>query len=356
MASETILIVDAGEDIDQRMTTTLEAENYLVYTVLSQDVNAEMAELLKPSLIYIRPLELSPSGLKSCKTVHDIPLLKKIPIIILSSPEKALAPNYFKDYGIVDFLEPTFSPEELIEKTKTILDKTPPLKHSKKDESASSPQTVKGIEKKRPEKKRPAFLRPAIGIVILLVIAGGGFLAYQQFMPAPKAPPLPALKTPSRVPSAILEARSKPQLPPTKSVAETPAPPSLLPSAPSQVGSKSQLPPPKSAAVSSAPASSPLSTPPGQPSSLSSGPVSQPLRKPFYSVQLGAFKNEDYAQALRSKFREKGYDAFTQPGVTKDRSPIYRVLVNKYEDRKAAQKLAGEIQSKEGIKTTLYGE
>jgi cell division septation protein DedD len=84
--------------------------------------------------------------------------------------------------------------------------------------------------------------------------------------------------------------------------------------------------------------------------------VSQPPRKPFYSVQLGAFKNEDYAQALRSKFREKGYDAFTQPGVTKDRSPIYRVLVNKYEDRKAAQKLAGEIQSKEGIKTTLYGE
>jgi cell division septation protein DedD len=71
---------------------------------------------------------------------------------------------------------------------------------------------------------------------------------------------------------------------------------------------------------------------------------------------LGAFKDEDRAQALTKKFREKGYDAFTRPGVTKDNTPIYRVLISKYEDRKAAKKLAGEIQSKEHIETTLYGE
>ena len=77
---------------------------------------------------------------------------------------------------------------------------------------------------------------------------------------------------------------------------------------------------------------------------------------PFYSVQLGAFKNEDKAQALAKKFREKGYDAFIHLGVAKDSSPIYRVLVSKYEERKAAKKLAGEIQSREEIQTTLYGE
>jgi cell division septation protein DedD len=98
------------------------------------------------------------------------------------------------------------------------------------------------------------------------------------------------------------------------------------------------------------------STPPKQTSSFSSESGSQPPRRPFYSVQLGAFKNEDRAQALAKKFREKGYDAFTQPGVTKDRSPIYRVLVSKHEDRKAARKLAEEIQSREQVETTLYGE
>jgi cell division septation protein DedD len=71
---------------------------------------------------------------------------------------------------------------------------------------------------------------------------------------------------------------------------------------------------------------------------------------------VGAFKNEVYAQALTKKFREKGYDAFTQPGVTKDKSPIYRVLVNKFQDRMTAKKLAEEIEEKEDIETSLYSE
>jgi cell division septation protein DedD len=71
---------------------------------------------------------------------------------------------------------------------------------------------------------------------------------------------------------------------------------------------------------------------------------------------LGAFKDEGRAEALAKKFREKGYDAFTHPGIAKDRSPIYRVLVSKVDERKAARKLAEQIQSKEEIKTTLYGE
>ncbi len=322
MAGETILVIDAGQDMDQRMTTTLEAENYLIYPVSSQDVNAEMAELLRPSLIYIRPPELSPTGLEPCKAIHDIPLLTKVPIVILASLKKALGSQYFKDYGIVDFLELTFDPEKLTEKTGAILGKTPPSKHPKENQPPASPRTVG-----RAEKKRPAFLLPAIGIVVLMVITGTGYLAYQEFMPTRKVPPSPAIVAPVRVPSAVPKA-----------------------------GSQSQLPPARNAADASVPASSVPSTPLEQPSSVSSESPSQPPRKPLYSVQLGAFKNEERAQALTKTFREKGYDAFTQPGVTKDRSPIYRVLVSKYEDRKAAQKLAGEIRSREQIETTLYGE
>jgi len=359
MAGETILVIDAGQDIDQRMTTTLEAESYLVYTVSSQDVNAEMVELVKPSLIYIKPLELSYAGLEPCKAIHGIPLLKKVPIVILTSLKKALAPDYIGDYGIVDFLEPTFGQEELIEKTGTILGKKRPSQLPKENEPAASPQTVRGMKK-----KRSPLLRPAIGGVILLVIAGAGFLAYQQFVPTRKVPHSPAVKAPLRIPSKATspvpstapEVGSKSQLPPAKSVAERSAPPSPVPSAPPEAGSKSQLPPAKRVADTSAPASSVSSTPPAQPSSLPSESASQPPRRPFYSVQLGAFKNEGNAQALTKKFREKGYDAFTQPGVTKDKSPIYRVLVSKYENRKAAEKLAREIQSREEIKTTLYSE
>lgn len=322
MAGETILVVDAGQDVNQRMITTLEGESYLVYPVSSSEVNAEMAELLGPSLIYINPPDLSPAGLEPCKAIHGIPLLIEVPIIILASLKKALGSEYFEEYGIVDFLEPTFGLEELIEKTGTILGKAPPSRHPKEGESAASPRTAR-----RTEKKRSALLLPAIGIVILLVIAGAGFMAYQHFMPTQKVPSSPAIKAPVRVPSVAPEVGLKPQLPPASNVADT-----------------------------SPPASSVPSEPPEQPSSVSSESASQPPHKPFFSVQLGAFKDEDRAQALTKKFREKGYDAFTQPGVTKDKSPIYRVLVSKHEDRKAAKKLAGEIQSREHIETTLYGE
>jgi cell division septation protein DedD len=322
MTGVTILVIDAGEDIDLKMTATLEAENYLVYPVSSQDVNPELAELLRPSLIYIKPLELSPTGLKPCKAIHSIPLLKKVPIIILASAKKAPGPDYSRDYGIVDFLELTFGPEDLIEKTGVILGKTAPSLSPKEDEPVASPKTIR-----KTEKKRSALLLPTIGIVILLMIAGAGFLAYQQFMPSRKVLPSPTAAGPARAPSTVPGVESKSQLPPGRNVADTSTPAPPLPS-----------------------------TPPSQPSSLSSKSAPQPPRKPFYSVQLGAFKDEDRAEALAKKFREKGYDAFTQPGVTKDRSPIYRVLVSKYDERKPAHKLAEEIQSREEIKTTLYGE
>jgi cell division septation protein DedD len=322
MAGETILVIDTDQDINQRMITTLEVESYLVYPVSSQEVNAEMAELLKPSLIYIKPPDLSPTGLEPCKTIHGIPLLIKVPIVILASLKKAPGPQYFEEYGIVDFLGPTFSTEELIEKTGTILGKIPPSRHPKEREPDASSRNAR-----RMEKKRSALLLPAIGIVTLLVIVGVGFMAYQHFMPTQKVPPSPTTKAPVRVSSVAPKAGLKPQLPPASNLADTNAP-------------ESSVPP----------------NPPAQPSSVSPGSAPQPPHKPFYSVQLGAFKNEDRAQALTKKFREKGYDAFTQPGVTKDNSPIYRVLVNKYEDRKAAKKLAGEIQAREQIETTLHGE
>lgn len=322
MAGETILLIDAGHDIDKRITTMLEAESYLIYTVSSQEVNVEMAELLKPSLIYIKPPDLSPTGLEPCKAIHGIPLLIKVPIIILASLEKALGPRYVEEYGIVDFLEPTFSAEELVEKTGTILGKTPRPLSPKKGEPAGWSRPAK-----RTEKKPPAFLLPAIGIGILLVISGAGFLAYRQFMPVREAPISPPRPPPVRVRSAVPTDGLKSQLPAPRNIAEPPPPPLSAPS-----------------------------TAPEQPSLLSSESGSQSSGKPFYSVQLGAFKNEDKAEALVKKFREKGYDAFIQPGVTRDRSPIFRVLVSKLEDRKAAKKLAVEIQLREHVETALYGE
>ena len=383
MASETILVIDAGEEIEQRMTTILEAEGYVVFTATSQVLNTEVLEKLSPSLIYISPLAPTAAGLEPCKAIHGIPSLENVPIVLLATPKDPHDHRFSTIYGIADFLRLTFGPGELIEKTEAILGKPRPSQLQKRDErgkeesakdlqaipySAEAEDHLRLTEKEFTEltlvqkrvppvvreqwdeeeqeqgkgltdeshwsdttrgirKKRSALFLSAIGAAIFLVIVGLGFLVYDWFTPTGKISPVRSVTAPSPVPSKAPDARSGPQVPSEKKVEDVSAPASPAPPIPS-------------------------------PREPSLSPESAPQRPPklSYSVQLGAYKNEAYAQALVTELREKGYEAITQPGVTKDKSPIYRVLVGKYEDRKAAEKLARQIQSKEKVKTTLYSE
>ena len=330
MAGETILVIDADPDLDERITTALEAKGFLVVTESSRSVNAQMTDTLAPSLIYVKPLELSAEGFKPCKAIHDIPLLKSVPVVILASLKGPLDPRYSTYYGIVDFLNPAFGPDELIGKTEKILGEALASQLHREDVSASAGSAgyAKAARRglKAMGKKRSSLLLPAIGAAMLLVIAGAGFLIYQQWTSARKVSASSAPIVRSPVPSKAPDAESKPQVAPERNVPDA-----------------------------SAPASPKPSTPPAQGPSLSLA-ASQPPGKHFYSVQLGAFKKEGTAEALMKEFRGKGYDAFIQPGVTKDKSPIYRVLVSKHENRKAAEKLAGEIRSKENTNVVLYAE
>ena len=78
--------------------------------------------------------------------------------------------------------------------------------------------------------------------------------------------------------------------------------------------------------------------------------------EPFYSVQLGAFKSEVSAEALAKAYKGKGHEAFTHKGTTKDNRPVYRVLIGKFKNRKEASQLAGKLQAKDKIKTTVFSE
>jgi DNA-binding response OmpR family regulator/cell division septation protein DedD len=418
MAGETILIIDADEAIEQRVMTVLEAKGYLVFTASSQVLNAETLEKLGPSLIFVTAVTPGAAGLNTCKTIHGNLSLKQVPIVLLGSPEGSPDLQNLTDYGVVDVLNPTFGSDELIKKTERILggmspshlqegngwgvEKTAPAsepiprarttendlqvnewesidralseKHKRtavsepwndveedqegqlKDESLW-PETAGSVEKKRSAHHHQpamgatifrALLRPAIGVAILVVIVGAGILVYQQFAPAPKVWPVRPASTPPPAPPKPREARPELQLPPGKIAESVPTPSSQISEPPA-----------------SAPAS-PVSTEPARTAPVpSAGPrtpsspaelAPQPPAKPFYSVQIGAYRDEANAQDLAKKFLDKGYDVFVQAGVTKDKSSIYRVLVSKSEDKRTARKLAEEIRSKEKIQTTLFGD
>ncbi|MDP2156424.1 MAG: SPOR domain-containing protein [Nitrospirota bacterium] len=386
MADETILVIDADPEIDQKINSTLEAEGYLVFSSASHVVTDEIAEKCKPALIYIKPLSPSAAGFQPCRTIHIIPKLQNVPIVLLASLKGMLEPQHTEYYGIVDFLKLNFTSEELIAKTVSVLasaqpsaepeeeaflpveevatfEETPAAEEpytfeespaaeepyilteppaDKETPQKTSPDTQLTEERDFPEEdemlkpspsgqplprrayrqgrvQRPSLLPWLIGLLIVVLLGGGGFFAYERFMPAQK----PATSEPRNAALPIApeqkEAVNAPSVPP-------------VPAAPAPVA--------------------PAQAPEPQPSS-----VSQPvpvLKKPLYAVQVGAYKTEEIANNLVKKLQGKGYEAFAQKGVTKDNSPIIRVLIGNFSDRKAAMKLAGEIQTKEQIKTTIF--
>ncbi len=411
MAGETILIIDADESLEQRITAPLEKAGYLVFTASSQVLNPDALGKLSPSAIYIRPLSPTAAGFKPCKTIHDLPGMKDVPIVLLAPLKELDDPRFFTVYGITDSLKPSFLPYELVEKTKKILGKTssPPspqgdegfaiegveefratpsaaeikpddLRLTEKDlaelalpQKRMPPVADKSLDKgegRQPKlpvnfrwlnafgqmrEKNPSRFWLAVGVAVLL-IAGLCFMAYEQFAPAGKVVPIRSAKarpsvppkTPGVQPAAQTSPETKAADPaPSASAGAAPAPPT-----PATV--------PKAPAAASASLASPPATLPSPPSPQKPSPppeaAAQVPRKVSYYVQLGAFKNETFAQDLVKELRGKGYEAIAKPGATEGASPMYRVFVGKFEDRKAAENLAREIHSKEGIKTTLYRE
>ena len=377
MADEIILVVDADPEIDQKIISTLEAEGYLVFACANHVVTNEMADRSKPALIFMKPLSPTAEGFKPCRTIHTIQKLQNVPIVLLASLKGMLEPKHTEYYGIVDFLRLNFTAEELIAKTNSVLaslqlsaepeeeaflpvkkvatfeeppaaeepgilnqppaeqqaplNKTPYADLAEKEECPIEDEIQKPSPARRsfPSQayrrerlKRPSLLPWLIGVMILAFLGGGGFFAYQYFMPLQK----PASSEPIKAVSPVaLEKKEAGIAPSSSPVASPPAPASDL------------------AAPTQAPAEAPAA----------SQPV--PTKKdPSYAAQVGAFKTEEIAAILVKKLKGKGYEAYLQEGVTKDNAPIIRVLVGNFPDRKAAVKLAAEIQAKEQIKTTIF--
>ncbi|TAL23149.1 MAG: response regulator [Nitrospirae bacterium] len=125
MLGETILVIDTDTETTQQIVTTLESEDYLVFTAQNGEVGLTMAKKVNPLLIFVNPAMTGESGLEVCKTIHGTEALRNIPIVVISTFEGATDPRYTALYGIVGSLKKPFSPEELVSKTKKVLSMEP---------------------------------------------------------------------------------------------------------------------------------------------------------------------------------------------------------------------------------------
>ncbi len=368
MTGDTILLVDAVPEIEEKIVSTLESEGYIVFASEGSKVNAEMADKFRPALIFLRPLSPSTAGFAVCRTIHTLETLREVPIVILASLKGPIDPRFTDYYGIVDFLKLSFTPEELLEKTTAIvgrvqgeesspaIEETPPDEQddraaeevpSGEDAAGREEETAQvspSEDKKGPErfkeawhaeghervagndrtiwtdkkytaqqyegkwskKKRGIKKGPVVIATALIALIATGFVLYLADV-LPENP--------------VREVRTSREPQKQRDISgDTPDVPSSLPPAPVQA--------PESAALL-----------PG---------------KTFYAAQIGAFKTEGGAEALAQKFRQKGYEAYAQRGTAKDSSEVYRVLIGRFEKRKEAVTLAGTVGAKEKIKTTVF--
>ena len=371
MIGDTILLVDVDPETEEKIVFALEAEGYIVFASEGSKVSAEMANKLRPAVIFLRPLSPSATGFAACRAIHTIETLREVPIVILASLKGPIDRRFTDYYGIVDFLKPTFTSEELIEKTTAIVgngqdeqsspsteqttsveeevraeqevsyigdetdhveetvkispaeDKNEPERckekwHAEDEEKVASDDrpvwadkkyTARQYDRKRPQKSSMK-KSSVFGVMALIAIIAAGLVLYLGNMPFE---------------DQVREVRTSPKPQKQQEVtANRPDAPSLQPSS-----------------LPSAPAQAPESAP-------------VPSATTFYAAQIGAFKSDGIAEALAQKFRLKGYEAYVQRGTAKDASAVYRVLIGRFEKRKEAVTLAGEVGAKEEIKTTVF--
>jgi len=77
-------------------------------------------------------------------------------------------------------------------------------------------------------------------------------------------------------------------------------------------------------------------------------PIIEAVKSFFYTVQVGAYKTKIYAKKMISSLAKKGYSAFITPSK-KDKQIIYKVNVEKFDNKKQAGKFAKKFSMQENL-------
>ena len=410
MIDDTVLVVDADHETEEKIVSTLEAEGYLVFTASGRDVSAGMAEKISPALIYLKPVTNSVEGFGVCKAIHGMEKYRDVPIILLASLRGPLDPRYTTFYGVVDYLKMPLSSGELIEMTEKILgsrshgpvesgeediglmeedsllaeerpaslnlDEMPEEETAAEEEMpvtqgpasddkefadisevgrpnedysySDSQEDLRGglFKSGRRRRKQTRLFSLVVVVSAVIAIVAAGFLSYKFFISTPE------VKAPVAVMSPKAVQKQGPPVPQPLERQKQEQPvaetkPAEIKEVPKEAPAQKTTPAPVAATKAPTPVAATKAAP--------LVAATKPEAKTVYSVQLGAFKSESGAEALMKTYKGKGYEAFTHKGIT-DKGTFYRVLIGEFISRKEALRLAAEIETKEKIKTTIFSE
>jgi len=121
MAKGNIIVIDDSPTVRKLAEVVLKENGYNVYTAEDGEKGLEIAQKVSPSLILVDFVMPRMNGYQFCKLARKNPLLKDVPIILITAKGEAVGEKFTEEFGVVDYFIKPFQPEELVEKVNSIL-------------------------------------------------------------------------------------------------------------------------------------------------------------------------------------------------------------------------------------------
>ena len=120
-----ILVVDDEPSILELIRVNLEREGYEARTVADGRAALAEVEFRRPDLVLLDVMLPGLDGLSVCRTLHQNPATRDIPIIMLSARGEELDKVLGLEMGADDYITKPFSPRELLARIKARLRRKP---------------------------------------------------------------------------------------------------------------------------------------------------------------------------------------------------------------------------------------
>lgn len=120
MAGETVLVVDDSATDSHVICTALAAAGYNTLAVGSAEDAINLAKEEKPNAILMDVVMPGTNGFQATRQLHNDPDTTDIPIIIVSSKNKASDKVWGLRQGAVDYITKPFTDEELVDKLRDL--------------------------------------------------------------------------------------------------------------------------------------------------------------------------------------------------------------------------------------------
>ena len=120
-----IVIIEDEPDIVEVLTYNLKREGFNVVSVERGDEGLNAVRNQSPNLVILDLMLPGIDGLSLCQQMKSDPLIKEIPIIIISAKGEESDVVIGLELGADDFLPKPFSPRELLARVKAVLRRGP---------------------------------------------------------------------------------------------------------------------------------------------------------------------------------------------------------------------------------------